>query len=90
LISQNSSCTSGCSGKTFRGSYSNFYGQNPRLGWLYFLAKNYTASATYYQKAIDQRPYTSKPKFGLVKPLNALGQVECMLGLYAAMLQVDP
>lgn len=73
-----------------RGSYSNLYEQNLRLGWLYFLAKNYTSSAAYYQKAIDQRPYAIEPKFGLVKPLNALGQVERMLGLYTAILQVDP
>ena len=73
-----------------RGSYSNLYEQNLRLGWLYFLAKNYTSSAAYYQKAIDQRPYAIEPKFGLVKPLNALGQVERMLGLYVAILQVDP
>jgi len=73
-----------------RGSYSNLYEQNLRLGWLYFLAKNYTSSAAYYQKAIDQRPYAIEPKFGLVKPLNALGQVERMLSLYTAILQVDP
>jgi len=70
--------------------YANLYEQNLRLGWLCFLAKNYTASATYYQKAIDQRPYAIEPKFGLIKPLNALGQVERMLGLYTAILQVDP
>ncbi|RZL02369.1 MAG: tetratricopeptide repeat protein [Hymenobacter sp.] len=73
-----------------RGSYANLYEQNLRLGWLYFLAKNYTTSAAYYQKAIEQRPYAIEPKFGLVKPLNALGQVERMLGLYTAILQVDP
>jgi len=70
--------------------YANLYEQNLRLGWLYFLAKNYTASATYYQKAIDQRPYAIEPKLGLIKPLNALGQVERMLGIYTAILQVDP
>ncbi|MVN76218.1 tetratricopeptide repeat protein [Hymenobacter sp. HMF4947] len=73
-----------------KGSYANLYEQNLRLGWLYFLAKNYTASAVYYQKAVDQRPYAIEPKFGLVKPLNALGQVEKMLGLYLAILQTDP
>jgi tetratricopeptide (TPR) repeat protein len=73
-----------------RGSYTNLYEQNLRLGWLCFLAKNYTSSAGYYQKAIDQRPYAIEPKFGLIKPLNALGQVERMLGLYTAILQVDP
>lgn len=73
-----------------KGSYTNLYEQNLRLGWLYFLAKNYTASAVYYQKAVDQRPYAIEPKFGLIKPLNALGQVEKMLGLYLAILQTDP
>ena len=73
-----------------KNGYSNLYEQNLRLGWLYFLAKNYTSSAVYYQKAIDQRPYAIEPKFGLVKPLNALGQIERMLSLYGAILQVDP
>ncbi|MGI4886288.1 MAG: tetratricopeptide repeat protein [Janthinobacterium lividum] len=73
-----------------RGAYSGSYEQNLRLGWLYFLAKNYTTSAAYYQKAVEQRPYAVEPKFGLVKPLNALGQVEKMLGLYDGILKVDP
>ncbi|MGI4873927.1 MAG: tetratricopeptide repeat protein [Janthinobacterium lividum] len=73
-----------------KNGYANLYEQNLRLGWLYFLAKNYTTSVVYYQKAIDQRPYAIEPKFGLVKPLNALGQVEKMLSLYTAILQVDP
>ena len=73
-----------------KNGYANLYEQNLRLGWLYFLAKNYTTSAVYYQKAIDQRPYAIEPKFGLIKPLNALGQVEKMLGLYTAILETDP
>jgi tetratricopeptide (TPR) repeat protein len=73
-----------------KNGYANLYEQNLRLGWLYFLAKNYTSSAAYYQKAIEQRPYAIEPKFGLIKPLNALGQIERMLTLYTAILQVDP
>lgn len=72
-----------------REGYANLYEQNLRLGWLYFLAKNYTQSVAYYQKATEQRPYAIEPKFGLIKPLNALGQVERMLGLYTAILQID-
>ena len=72
------------------GSYANLYEQNLRLGWLYFLAKNYSASVVYYQKAVEQRPAAIEPKFGLIKPLNALGQIERMVGLYAAILQTDP
>lgn len=70
--------------------YTGTYEQNLRLGWLFFLAKNYTTSAAYYQKAVDARPYAIEPKFGLVKPLNALGQIEKMVGLYEAILKVDP
>ncbi|MBF9219762.1 tetratricopeptide repeat protein [Hymenobacter ruricola] len=70
--------------------YTGTYEQNLRLGWLYFLAKNYTAAAAHYQKAVEQRPYAIEPKFGLIKPLNALGQVEKMLGLYTDVLKVDP
>lgn len=70
-------------------AYAGLYEQNLRLGWLCFLAKNYTLSVAYYQKAVDQRPYAIEPKFGLIKPLNALGQIEKMLGLYLAILQVD-
>ncbi|MDO7844791.1 tetratricopeptide repeat protein [Hymenobacter sp. M29] len=69
--------------------YTGTYEQNLRLGWLYFLAKNYTAAAAHYQKAVEQRPYALEPKFGLVKPLNALGQVEKMLNLYADILKID-
>jgi len=73
-----------------RTTYTGTYEQNLRLGWLYFLSKNYTTSANYYQKAVEQRPYAVEPKFGLVKPLNALAQVEKMLALYTDILKIDP
>jgi len=69
--------------------YNGSYEQNLRLGWLYFLSKSYTTSASYYQKAVEQRPYAIEPKFGLVKPLNALNQVERMLELYESILKID-
>ena len=70
--------------------YTGTYEQNLRLGWLFFLAKNYTAAAAYYQKAVEQRPYAIEPKLGLIKPLNALGQVEKILGTYERILKIDP
>lgn len=73
-----------------RTGYAGTYEQNLRLGWLYFLAKNYTVSSGYYQKAVEQRPYALEPKFGLVKPLNALNQVSQMQAQYAAILRIDP
>ena len=70
--------------------YTGTYEQNLRLGWLYFLAKNYPAAAAHYQKAVEQRPYAIEPKLGLIKPLNALGQVEKMLSTYEGILKIDP
>lgn len=72
-----------------RAVYTGTYEQNLRLGWLYFLDKNYTAAATYYRKATEARPYAIEAKFGLIKPLNALGQVERMLGVYEEILKID-
>ena len=72
-----------------RNGYSGTYEQNLRLGWLYFLAKNYTTSVAHYQKATEQRPYALEPKFGLIKPLNALNQVDKMLAAYLAILKID-
>jgi tetratricopeptide (TPR) repeat protein len=70
--------------------YTGTYEQNLRLGWLYFLAKNYTTAAAHYQKAVEQRPYAIEPKLGLIKPLNALGQIEKMLNTYESILKIDP
>jgi tetratricopeptide (TPR) repeat protein len=72
-----------------RAAYTGTYEQNLRLGWLYFLAKTHPTSAMYYQKAVDQRPAAVEPKFGLIKPLNALGQVEKMLSVYNDILRID-
>ena len=73
-----------------KAMYTGTYEQNLRLGWLFFLAKNYSAAAAHYQKAVEQRPYAIKSKLGLIKPLNALGQVEKMLSAYEGILKIDP
>lgn len=73
-----------------RAIYTGTYEQNLRLGWLYFLAKNYTTAAAHYQKAVEQRPYAIEPKLGLIKPLNALGQLDHMLATYESILKIDP
>ncbi len=73
-----------------RTGYSGTYEQNLRLGWLYFLAKNYPVSTGYYQKAVEQRPYALEPRFGLTKPLNALNQVSQLQETYLAILKIDP
>lgn len=73
-----------------RAVYTSTYEQNLRLGWLFFLAKGYPSATVYYQKAVALRPSALEPRFGLIKPLNALGQVEKMLGVYEDILKIDP
>lgn len=70
--------------------YTGTYEQNVRLGWLFFLAKNYPSAAIHYQKAVEQRPAALEAKFGLLKPLNALGQVDKALQLYTDILKINP
>jgi hypothetical protein len=41
---------------------------------LHYLNKNYAASQSYYQKAVNVKPGAIKTKFGYVKPLSFLQQ----------------
>jgi tetratricopeptide (TPR) repeat protein len=47
--------------------YANGYNLNLRLGWLFFLNKNYQNSNNYYKKAIRIKPYSIEAKLGLLK-----------------------
>lgn len=66
------------------------YEINLRLGWLYFLNKNYPTSQSYYQKAVNLRPNSIEARFGLVKPLSLLESVDKVLEQYNAILKTDP
>ncbi|QJD96306.1 tetratricopeptide repeat protein [Mucilaginibacter robiniae] len=68
----------------------NDYETNLRLGWLYFLNKNYTASETYYARAVALRPNAVEAKFGYIKPLALLQSNERVLAQYNAILKIDP
>jgi tetratricopeptide (TPR) repeat protein len=68
----------------------NNYEVTIRLGWLYYLNKNYTASQSYYQKAINIRPGSIEAKFGYVKPLSFLQNWDKVLEQYMAILKIDP
>ena len=73
-----------------QAGYVGTYEQHVRLGWLLLLAKDYPASIAHYQQAIAQRPAALEARFGLLKPLGALGQVDKMRPVYAAILRLDP
>lgn len=66
------------------------YEVNLRLGWLYYMNKNYTQSQVYYQKAVSLKPYAIEAKFGLIKPLSVLELWDKVLQQYEEILNIDP
>lgn len=66
------------------------YEVNLRLGWLYYLSKDYTQSQAYYKKAIAQEPSSVEARFGLVLPQSALGNWNDVLAVYQEILKQDP
>lgn len=63
---------------------------NIRLGWLYYLAKQYTESIKYYNVAIRLKPYAIEAKFGSVKPLSAIESWDKVKEQYLQILKIDP
>ena len=63
---------------------------NIRLGWLSYLAKQYTESISYYEKSIALKPYAIEARFGCVKPLSALEDWERVKKQYVEILTIDP
>jgi tetratricopeptide (TPR) repeat protein len=66
------------------------YDMNLRLGWLYYLNKNYTNSVKFYEKATLIKPYAIEAKFGLIKPLAAIESWDKVIKQYDAILDIDP
>jgi len=69
---------------------SDVYFVNIRLGWLYYLSKNYTKSIEYYDRAINLKPYAIEARFGCVKPLSAIENWEKVKSQYLQILKIDP
>ncbi|MCX6239303.1 MAG: tetratricopeptide repeat protein [Bacteroidia bacterium] len=63
---------------------------NIRLGWLNYLAKQYTESISYYEKSIALKPYAIEARFGCIKPLSALEDWEKVKKQYIEILTIDP
>ena len=66
------------------------YEINLRLGWLYYLSKNYTSSIKHYEKATLLKPYAVESKFGIIKPLAALESWDKVIKQYEIILSIDP
>lgn len=68
----------------------NVYEINLRLGWLYYLDKQYDESVYYYQKAIDLIPNCVEAKFGIAYPYSAQEKWDKVAEQYVAILSIDP
>jgi tetratricopeptide (TPR) repeat protein len=63
---------------------------NLRLGWLSYLAKQYSESIKYYDMAIALKPYAIEARFGCVKPLSAIESWDKVKSHYDQILKIDP
>jgi tetratricopeptide (TPR) repeat protein len=66
------------------------YQVNLRLGWLYYLKKEYAKSESFYRKAIEMEPQSIEAKYGLVLPLAANSSWNSVLLLYLEIVKIDP
>ena len=69
---------------------SESYQVNLRLGWLYYLQKDYVKSEAHYRKAVNSEPSSVEARFGLVLPMSALGNWNNVLAVYLEVLKLDP
>ena len=66
------------------------YESNLRLGWLHYLAKKYSNSMDYYQKAADLKKFSVEARLGYIKPANELKKYDKVYEMYEAILKIDP
>ncbi|TRZ73144.1 MAG: tetratricopeptide repeat protein [Bacteroidetes bacterium] len=66
------------------------YEINLRLGWVTYLAGQFTESSAYYQEAMKVKPYSIEAKFGYVYPASALGNWDQVITQYNEILTIDP
>jgi|APIni6443716594_1056825.scaffolds.fasta_scaffold368896_2 tetratricopeptide (TPR) repeat protein len=106
LVAQNNATTQAAFVKSFEseksGNYvaaintmktiytADSYIVNIRLGWLYYLAKQYSESIKYYEKSISLKPYAIEARFGCVKPLSAVESWDKVKTHYVEILKIDP
>ena len=66
------------------------YHKSLRLGWLYYLSKNFDISIYYYQQAVKLRPKAVEALLGLCNPLEALSKIDQLEATYKKILAIDP
>ena len=63
------------------------YETNLRLGWLNYMAGNFSESIAFYKKTMDLMPYSDEAKFGYIFPLSALGKWDQVITVYESILE---
>lgn len=66
------------------------YECNFRLGWLYYLAGDYTKSIQYYQAALDLEKGSIEGLYGLTYPYSALKKWDDLSNVYKTILKISP
>lgn len=66
------------------------YQINLRLGWLYFMNKDYVKSELYYRKAISLETSSIEARYGLVLPLSTVLNWNSVLLVYLEIVKLDP
>lgn len=71
-------------------SYSDDYLVNLRLGWLYYVTKDYTTSEKYYNKAVKISSNSPEALLGLTLPLSKEGNWDKIVSIYKSILDKNP
>jgi tetratricopeptide (TPR) repeat protein len=67
----------------------NSYEINVRLGWLSYLAGQFTESIAYYNIAIQLMPLSIEARLGYVYPASAMGNWDQVTAKYQEILKLD-
>lgn len=66
------------------------YEINLRLGWLTYMAGNFTESIGFYGRAIQIQPLSEEARLGYVLPASAMGNWDAVLAQYLKILENNP
>jgi len=70
--------------------YKNDYLINIRLGWLNYLAKDYTNSIKYYKEAVRVSDRSIESLLGITYPYSAKEKWDEIKNVYKEILDIDP
>jgi tetratricopeptide (TPR) repeat protein len=66
------------------------YELNARLGWLNYMAGQFSESTTYYSRAAAIMPYSIEARLGYALPASAMGNWDQVVNKYLEILKIDP